>query len=187
MTEAEARAAVDAKLVEPLRKPVTVTFEGVKLPTQPRAARGLRGRRRDGRAGSGGEPERRPARSRVALCDRRGGRRRDLAADHLLGQGARASSSTKVSAEVDRAPGGRLDRALARLAEPGRGLRRGRGRRRRAALAPGVGGPEPRRPPRDAPGRAGQARGDDRGARGPVPDLPDGRPLELRAHACGAT
>ena len=30
MSEAEARKAVDAKLVEPLREPVTVTFEGVK-------------------------------------------------------------------------------------------------------------------------------------------------------------
>ena len=30
MTEAQARKAVDAKLVEPLREPVTVTFEGVR-------------------------------------------------------------------------------------------------------------------------------------------------------------
>lgn len=35
MTEAEARRAVDAKLVEPLRKPVTVNFEGVKYQLSP--------------------------------------------------------------------------------------------------------------------------------------------------------
>jgi lipoprotein-anchoring transpeptidase ErfK/SrfK len=35
MTEAEAREAVDAKLVEPLRKPVTVTFEGVEYRLSP--------------------------------------------------------------------------------------------------------------------------------------------------------
>jgi lipoprotein-anchoring transpeptidase ErfK/SrfK len=35
MTEAEARRAVDAKLVEPLREPVTVTFEGVKYQLSP--------------------------------------------------------------------------------------------------------------------------------------------------------
>ena len=35
MSEAEARKAVDAKLVEPLREPVTVTFEGVKYQLNP--------------------------------------------------------------------------------------------------------------------------------------------------------
>lgn len=35
MTPQQARAAVDAKLVEPLRKPVTVTFEGVKYRLSP--------------------------------------------------------------------------------------------------------------------------------------------------------
>jgi lipoprotein-anchoring transpeptidase ErfK/SrfK len=35
MTEAEARKAVDAKLVEPLRKPVTATFEGVRYQLSP--------------------------------------------------------------------------------------------------------------------------------------------------------
>ncbi len=35
MTEAEARKAVEAKLVEPLREPVTVTFEGVKYQLSP--------------------------------------------------------------------------------------------------------------------------------------------------------
>jgi lipoprotein-anchoring transpeptidase ErfK/SrfK len=35
MTEAEARRAVDAKLVEPLREPVTVTFEGVRYQLSP--------------------------------------------------------------------------------------------------------------------------------------------------------
>ena len=76
-----------------------------------------------------------------------------------------------------------LDRADHELAEPGKGLgwaRRGRGQ---AACR----GSSPRcRARTRAPSRCrstGRARGDHRGARRAVPDLPDRRPLQLRALA----
>ena len=104
MTADEATEAVDDELVEPLRKQVTVTYDGRQVPAQRREARGRLRRRRDGRPGARGEPGGRPADPRLALRHRRRGRRRDLAPGQLLRASAIDEFIAKVAAEVNREP-----------------------------------------------------------------------------------
>ena len=98
------------------RRPTT----GVKYQLSPEKLERRRRRRRDGRRGARGEPGRRPADPGLALRDRRRGRRRDLAADHLLQRGDRRLRRQGRRRGRPR-PGRRDDRA-----EPG--LARGRRR-----------------------------------------------------------
>ena len=119
MTGDEARKVVDAKLVEPLQKHVTVDFEGVKYKLSPERlevssmstgwpiARSRRARRAAFRCGSSAMP---PGR----------GRRRHLAAAQLLEQGPERVHRQGRGRGQPR-PDRRLDRADGYLAQPGRG------------------------------------------------------------------
>ena len=117
MTADEATEAVESELVDPLRKKVTVTYDGGQVPAQPREARGRLRRRRDGRPGARGEPGGRPADPRLALRDRRRGRRRDLAPGQLLQQRDRRVHRQGRRGGQPRA-GRRDDRAERGLARP---------------------------------------------------------------------
>ena len=108
--------ACDAKLVKPLDKPVTVTFEGTKYVLSPDQLQRARRRQRHGRRRARRQPLRAASRPRVwRYTTGRLGRSRDHPADHLLLQGARRLRQARSPREIDRPAHGR-DRQLRRPA-----------------------------------------------------------------------
>ena len=102
MTGDEARKVVDAKLVEPLQKHVTVDFEGVKYKLSPERLEVSRCRR-DGRSRDRGEPGGRPC---VRVFRYATGGEVDVAISPQLSYSNQALNEfiAKVAAEVNRDP-----------------------------------------------------------------------------------
>ena len=182
MTADEARELVDDELVEPLRKPVTVTFEGVKYQICPEKLEvasdvdGMVDRALD-ESQEGGLPTR--------VWRYATGGEVDVAIAPQITYSGKALDEfiAKVAAEVNREPVDASIEPSPTSLSPVKGQTASPSiaDELRAKLESAVQSPRPAHG--RAAGRDGRARGDHRGARGAVSDLPHGQPLELRAHA----
>ena len=181
MNADEATKVVESELVDPLRKKVTVTYDGVKYQLSPEKLEvdsdvdGMVDKALE-ESQEGGLPTR--------VWRYATGGEVDVAISPQVTYSNKAIDEfiAKVAADVNTEPVNATIEPTRGLARRRRGPRRGRGQRVRASHPDRVGGPADRAAQGHGAGRHGRARGQQGGPRRPVSDLPDRQPLDLRAH-----